>query len=161
MLALLRGSDTCPGSVVLRHPAPLGWTFRRLPGSRSPEPAGRPDVVTIEVCMGAGFLSGRSPGSWASMRTPFATRSSASRRERDGRTAKPFAAEPWLEAIAQWMREAQAGGGVNLQALTSGSRPSTATRKLQGDPALRAGALPEAAAAAAPARGERPACSPG
>jgi transposase len=36
---------------------------------------------------------------------------------RDGRAEKAFAAEPWAEAIGHWMREAEARGGVNLQAL--------------------------------------------
>jgi transposase len=35
----------------------------------------------------------------------------------DGRSGKARSAQPWAEAIAVWMREAQAGGGVNLQAL--------------------------------------------
>jgi transposase len=35
----------------------------------------------------------------------------------DGRSGKARSAQPWAEAIAVWMREAQSGGGVNLRAL--------------------------------------------
>jgi transposase len=36
---------------------------------------------------------------------------------RDGRSEKPFAADPWAEAIGLWMKDAEAHRGVNLQAL--------------------------------------------
>jgi transposase len=36
---------------------------------------------------------------------------------RDRRAGKAFAAEPWAEVIGHWMREAEAGRGVNLQEL--------------------------------------------
>jgi len=35
----------------------------------------------------------------------------------DGRAGKPFAAAPWAAAIAIWMREVEAGHGLNGRAL--------------------------------------------